>query len=38
MPAKHLHVSQRSYSHYENGDRAVPIDVLEGLPPSVIHM
>ena len=29
--AKHLHVSQRSYSHYENGDRAIPIDVLERL-------
>ena len=29
--AKHLHVSQRSYSHYENGDRAMPIDVLERL-------
>ena len=29
--AKHLHVSQRSYSHYENGDRAMPIDILERL-------
>jgi len=29
--AKHLHVSQRSYSHYENGDRAMPIDVLKRL-------
>ena len=29
--AKQLHVSQRSYSHYENGDRAMPIDILERL-------
>ena len=29
--AAHLHVSQRSYSHYENGDRAMPIDILERL-------
>ena len=29
--AIHLHVSQRSYSYYENGDRTMPIDVLERL-------
>ncbi|MBE5928289.1 MAG: helix-turn-helix transcriptional regulator [Lachnospiraceae bacterium] len=29
--AKQVHVSQRSYSHYEKGDRTMPIDVLERL-------
>ena len=26
-----LHVSQRTYSHYENGTRKIPLDVLIGL-------
>ena len=26
--AKLLNVSQRAYSHYENGDREIPIDCL----------
>jgi transcriptional regulator with XRE-family HTH domain len=29
--AKYLHVSQRAYSHYENGERAIPIDILSQL-------
>lgn len=23
-----LHISQRAYSHYENGDRAIPAEIL----------
>lgn len=26
--AKYLHISQRTYSHYENGDRSIPIEIL----------
>jgi transcriptional regulator with XRE-family HTH domain len=26
--ANHLSITQRTYSRYENGDRAVPIDIL----------
>lgn len=26
--AKHLHISQRAYSHYENDERAIPIETL----------
>jgi len=26
--ASELHISQRAYSHYENGTRAIPIDIL----------
>lgn len=29
--AKYLHVSQCAYSHYENGERAIPIDILSQL-------
>ena len=29
--AKELHISQRSYSHYEMGTRKVPLDVLISL-------
>lgn len=26
--AKELHISQRTYSHYESGNRKLPIDIL----------
>ncbi len=26
--AKYLHISQRTYSRYENDDRAIPIEIL----------
>jgi len=26
--ASELHISQRAYSHYENGTRSMPIDIL----------
>lgn len=26
--ADHLSITQRTYSRYENGDRAIPIDIL----------
>ncbi len=26
--AEHLHITQASYSHYETGERAVPIEIL----------
>lgn len=26
--ANHLHISQRAYSHYENGTRSIPIEIL----------
>lgn len=26
--AKLLHISQRAYSHYESGDRAIPAEIL----------
>lgn len=29
--AKALNISQRSYSHYENGTRKIPLDVLVAL-------
>ncbi len=29
--AKYLHVSTRSYSHYETGDRCMPLDIFERL-------
>lgn len=29
--AKILHISQRTYSHYENGTRKLPLDVLIAL-------
>lgn len=29
--AKTLHISQRSYSHYESGDRKMPLDILIAL-------
>lgn len=29
--ASKLNISQRAYSHYENGDRSLPVEVLNGL-------
>ena len=29
--ANEFHISQRAYSHYENGDRSIPIELLCGL-------
>ena len=29
--AQHLNVSQRCYSHYESGDRKIPLDILVAL-------
>lgn len=29
--AKALHISQRTYSHYENGTRKMPLDILLAL-------
>ena len=29
--AAKLNISQRAYSHYENGDRSLPVEVLNGL-------
>ena len=29
--ATHLHISQRTYSRYENDERGIPIDVLSRL-------
>lgn len=29
--AEILHISQRAYSHYENGTRKIPLDVLVAL-------
>lgn len=29
--AKELHITQRSYSHYETGTRTAPLEVLIGL-------
>lgn len=29
--AKYLHVSQRTYSYYETGDRSVPVEILAKL-------
>lgn len=29
--ADELHISQRSYSHYENGSRKIPLDILLAL-------
>lgn len=29
--AEYLHITQRSYSRYENGERAIPIEVLAKL-------
>ena len=26
--ANYLHISQRTYSHYENGERAIPIEIF----------
>lgn len=26
--ARYLNISQRTYSHYENGDRSIPLDLL----------
>lgn len=26
--ARHLNISQRAYSHYENGTRQMPLDIL----------
>lgn len=26
--ASYLNISQRTYSHYENGDRSIPLDLL----------
>lgn len=26
--SKYLHVSKRSYSHYENGTRNIPVDIV----------
>ncbi|MCM1466812.1 MAG: helix-turn-helix domain-containing protein [Alistipes sp.] len=26
--SKHLNVSKRSYSHYENGTRNIPVDII----------
>ncbi|HJC22078.1 MAG TPA: helix-turn-helix domain-containing protein [Candidatus Eisenbergiella merdavium] len=26
--SQYLHISQRAYSHYENGDRNIPSDIL----------
>lgn len=26
--AKFLNISQRAYSHYENGDRSIPLEIL----------
>ncbi len=26
--AKHLNIAQRTYSHYENGERAIPLEIL----------
>ena len=28
---KHLNISQRAYSHYENGTRDIPLNILIGL-------
>lgn len=29
--ADQLHIGQRTYSHYENGTRKIPLDILIGL-------
>ena len=29
--AEYLHVSQRSYSHYENGTRSIPVSIISDL-------
>lgn len=29
--AEILHISQRTYSHYENGTRKIPLDILTAL-------
>lgn len=29
--AKRLHISQRAYSHYENGTRQLPVEILIAL-------
>lgn len=29
--ATQFHISQRAYSHYESGDRKIPLDLLIGL-------
>lgn len=29
--SKVLHITQRAYSHYENGTRDIPIDILIGI-------
>lgn len=29
--AEYLHISQRAYSHYENGTRSIPTEILIGL-------
>ncbi len=26
--AQYLHISQRAYSHYESGERGIPLDIL----------
>ena len=26
--AKHLKIAQRTYSHYENGERAIPLEII----------
>ena len=26
--SEYMHISQRAYSHYENGDRSLPVDIL----------
>lgn len=29
--SEYLHISRRSYCHYENGDRGIPTDILIGI-------
>lgn len=29
--AEYLHISQRAYSHYEDGRRAIPVEILSKL-------
>lgn len=31
-----LGISQRTYSHYENGTRKIPLDILVALPTTII--
>lgn len=34
--AQILGISQRTYSHYENGTRKIPLDILVALPTTII--